>query len=444
VKKTLHVISLGCPKNRVDSEAMIGQLGAEGYRLTADPLRADVVVVNTCGFLQASVDEARSEIAALALLKQRREFRLVVAGCLVQRMGEELRREFPAIDAQVGVHSCDRLLDAIGKGGAFIKRRPANYGGDYYGRRALTTGPGWAYLRIADGCDNRCGYCLIPSIRGRFRSRPLGELVAEARSLAARGVRELDLIAQDTTGYGVDRGGKRLLPRLLRALGEICGIEWIRVLYTHPAHFDDRIIAALAGLPKVVKYLDVPLQHVSDRILKAQRRGIDSAGTRALIAKLRDRIPGVRLRTTFITGLPGETDREFSELLEFVREARFEKLGAFAFSSEPGTRAARMKGQVPAAVARERMGELMRLQRGISAAVGRGRIGSSCRVLIDATISADVPRRPGYRFTGRSGAEAPEVDGAVFIRSKRRLIAGDFVQVRVDCSWEYDVGGTAV
>jgi ribosomal protein S12 methylthiotransferase len=444
VGKSVHVISLGCPKNRVDSEAMIGQLGAEGYRLTADPLRADVVVVNTCGFLRASVDEALAEIAALALLKRKREFQLVVAGCLVQRMGERLRRQAPAIDALVGVHSCDRLMAAIEGGRGIVERGPTDYGGDYYGRRALTTGPGWAYLRIADGCDNRCGYCLIPSIRGRFRSRPVGELVAEARSLAARGVRELDLIAQDTTDYGVDLGGTRLLPRLLRRLDAVDGIEWIRVLYTHPAHLDDRAIAAVAGLPKVVKYLDVPLQHVSDRILKAQRRRIDGAGTRALIARLRERIPGLALRTTFITGLPGETDAEFEALLEFVRDARFEKLGAFAFSPEPGTRAARMKGQVPAGVARERQDELMRLQRKISAAAGRARIGTTCRVLVDAAGAAGTPRRAGYHSTGRSAAEAPEVDGAVFIRSKRRLTAGDFVPVRIGCSWEYDVGGTAV
>lgn len=444
MSKAIHVISLGCPKNRVDSEAMIGQLAAHGYRLTHDPRRADVVVVNTCGFLQASVDEALAEIAALALLKQRRDFRLVVAGCLVQRMGKRLRLEFPVVDALVGVHSCDRLLAAVDGNRGIVKRSPTDFGGDYYGRRVLTTGPGWAYLRIADGCDNRCGYCLIPSIRGRFRSRPVGELVAEARSLAARGVRELVLIAQDTTDYGVDLGGRRLLPRLLRRLDAVDGIEWIRVLYTHPAHLDDRTVAAIAGLPTVVKYLDVPLQHVSDRILKAQGRRINGAGTRALIAKLRQRITGVTLRTTLITGLPGETDAEFEELLEFVRDARFEKLGAFAYSPEPGTRAARMGGQVPARVARERLDELMRLQRGISAAAGRGRIGTTCRVLVDAAGEAGTPRRPGYRSTGRSAAEAPEVDGTVHVKSRRALSTGRFIRVRIDRAWDYDVGGTAV
>lgn len=442
--KKLHVISLGCPKNRVDSEAIIGRLTADDHRLVADPGDADVVVVNTCGFLRAAADEALSEISAIALMKQDRDLQLVVTGCLVQRMGERLRRTIPAIDVLCGVHDYHRLPGMLAGRGSGIKATPTAYGRGFYGRRALTTGPGWAYLRIADGCDNRCAYCMIPSIRGPFRSRPAADIVAEARALAARGVRELNLIAQDTTDYGIDRGGRRLLPALLRRLAAVEGVEWLRLQYTHPAHFNDEIIAAVAELPKVVKYLDLPLQHVSDRILKAQGRRIDGAGTRALIAKLRVRIPGVVLRTTFITGLPGETDAEFAELLAFAREARFEKLGAFAYSPEPGTRAARMKGQVPAGVARGRLDALMRQQRGISAAAGRARVGTTCRVLVDAAGTAGTPRRAGYRFTGRSAAEAPEVDGAVYIRSQRPLSAGSIVPVRIDRSWDYDVGGAVI
>lgn len=444
--KTAHFISLGCPKNRVDSEAMIGQLQADGYQLTDQADQAGVVIINTCGFLQESVNEALSEIATVALMKEQREFTLVVTGCLVQRMGKELLREIPGIDALIGMHSYDRLLEVIRAPKHAIKRAPTDYDGEFYARRQLTTGPGWAYLRIADGCDNHCGYCMIPSIRGRFRSRPIAEVVAEARALAARGVREVNLIAQDTTNYGIDLGGKRLLPQLLRKLDAVDGLKWVRILYTHPAHFDDRTIAAVADSVKTVKYLDVPLQHISGRILKAMNRGIDGEGTRELIAELRAAIPGLVLRTTFIVGLPGETEREFDELMEFVQLTRFERLGAFAFSPEPGTKAGRLGGQVSEELKRERLGRLMELQRKVSSGLNRARLGRTLDVLVEGKNAggSDAPARKGFQYHGRSPAEAPEVDGKVYVSSFRGLRPGELLKVRIDTTWDHDIGGGAI
>ncbi|MDI6739698.1 MAG: 30S ribosomal protein S12 methylthiotransferase RimO [Candidatus Edwardsbacteria bacterium] len=444
-KDKVHFISLGCPKNRVDSEAMIGQLLRNGYELCDDARQADVMIINTCGFLKESVNEALSEIASVALLKEQREFKLVVTGCLVQRMGKQLQREIPEIDALIGVHSYDRLIEIIRKPKHSIKRDPTSYGAEFYSQRQLTTGPGWAYLRIADGCDNRCGYCLIPSIRGKYRSRPVSEIVKEARALAARGVREVNLIAQDTTNYGIDLGGKRKLPELLRRLDAVDGLKWIRLLYTHPAHFDDRIINAIADNAKAVKYLDVPLQHVSDRILKAMNRKIDGKGTRELIAKLRERIPGLVLRTTFIAGLPGETEQEFDELLDFVRTTRFERMGAFAYSAEPGTRAAALSKQIPEDEKQRRLGKLMALQRRISAANNRSSMQRTCEVLVEGEVrdNPDIPKRPGYQCYGRSCAEAPEVDGKVFVRTARKLKPGHYQKVRIKQTWDHDLGGIA-
>jgi ribosomal protein S12 methylthiotransferase len=431
----VHLISLGCPKNRVDSEAVIGQLQRAGHRLTPDVERADVVIVNTCGFLRESVAEALSEISAVARLKRTRDLRLVVTGCLVQRMGRELLRQMPQIDSVVGVHGYRSIVAAVEGKKSAIPRDAVEYAAGYYTHRALTTGPGWAYLRIADGCDNRCAYCTIPGIRGPFRSRPLADIIAEARSLAGRGALEIDLVAQDTTSYGVDASGKRRLAGLLRKLDTIDGLRWIRVLYTHPAHYDDGLIDALASCGKVVRYLDLPLQHISDRLLEAMNRRTTRDRVERLIAQLRAAMPGLALRTTFIAGLPGETAAEFGELLDFARAMRFERLGCFCYSAEPGTRAAAMPGQVPLAVKRLRRDALMRQQQRISLSANRAKIGDNVEVLVEGTAG-----KKGCRYRGRSPAEAPEVDGKVFLSGRQPLRPGTIVPAVIDAAWAYDLG----
>lgn len=446
-----HFISLGCSKNRVDTEAVVGRLMDAGCVVEPDIHRADAVVINTCGFLRSAADEAMGEISAVARMKKKRPVRLVVTGCLVQRMGRRLMDEIPEIDALVGVHGYGDIVEAVcgsharcSVRGIVIPETPSKLPRSFFESRRLTTGPAWAYLRIADGCDNRCAYCLIPGIRGRFRSRSMEDILREARLLTERGVRELNLIAQDTTNYGKDIYGRRRLAELIRRLSVLSDVRWIRVLYTHPAHYDDTLIETMAECRSVVKYLDVPIQHISDRILRAMGRGVTSSDIRRLISRLRERIPDLVLRTTMMVGFPGETETDFCRLLAFVRETGIERLGVFAYSAEEGTRAARMEGQVSEAVKKERLGRLMMAQRDVSRRVSRSRVGRSMEVLVEGKV-ADVPgllRRPGYPYVGRSAGEAPEVDGKIYIRSRVPIVPGSFCRVTVDRAWTYDVGGT--
>ncbi len=441
-RRTVHFVSLGCPKNRVDTEAMLGLLEKQGYRHISDPAEAGVVVVNTCGFLGAAVGESLDELRRLASHKTRHGFRLVAAGCLAQRMGERLRRLVPGIDSVIGVHGCQEITEAVGKNICFIPPKPLHRCGSYYQGRRLTTGPGWAYLRIADGCDNRCSYCLIPSIRGRFRSRPLKQVVAEARLLVERGVKEINLVAQDTTNYGMDLYGQRCLGRLLKALERIEGLEWVRLLYTHPAHWDERLISDLSDCCKVVAYIDLPLQHCSDRILRSMGRSIERRGLERLITSLRTSLPGLTLRTTMMVGYPGETEAEFEDLVGFVCQQKFERLGAFVFSPEPGTRAAKMKGRISDREKEERRQRLMRVQRAISADHQQSRVGRTAEVLVEGECRQEAGGRypRGYGYYGRSQGEAPEVDGRIFIRSRRPLEAGQKIFVKLTEAWDYDLG----
>ncbi len=425
----IYVISLGCPKNRVDTECMLGILGSAGYTVTDDLRQARCVLINTCGFLEASIQEAYDEIDAVMRGKRRHGYRVVVAGCLVERLREQLQRDFPTIDAFLGVRAGAEVLAAVGDANPVASH-------NQYADRALTTGPAWAYLRVADGCENCCTYCTIPRIRGAFHSRPLDEILEEARVMAARGVREFNLIAQDTTRYGDDLYGRRSLDRLLDALNAVDGIHWIRVLYTHPAHYDDALIAALSRNDKVVRYLDIPLQHIADPILAAMHRRVTKAEILALLRTLRAALPGLVLRTTFIVGFPGETDEQFAELLDFVKETRFERLGAFAYSREPGTPAADLPGQVPDPVKAERVDRIMRLQQSISQALNRAREGQTLEVLAEGR-SADS----AYPYTGRGCADAPEIDGQVLLRANNPLTPGQFVTARIERGTEYDLYG---
>lgn len=444
--KSVHFISLGCPKNRIDTEAMLGALEARGYRHVDDPAEAGAVVVNTCGFLRAAAEESLDELRRLSAGKPKQGYRLVAAGCLAQMMGAGIRREVPGVDSVIGINGCGKIAAAAERETCHVPAKSSHYPNGYYLGRRLTTGPGWAWLRIADGCDNRCSYCLIPSIRGRFRSRRIEDIVREAEALIARGVKELNLIAQDTTNYGADLYGRRSLGRLVKKLDRVDGIEWVRLLYTHPAHWDERLMGDLLECRHVVNYIDLPLQHCSDRILKSMGRGVTRKGIESLIAKLRGISPGTILRTTMMVGYPGETDAEFDELLAFAREQRFDRLGAFAYSAEPGTRAARLPGQVPEAVKARRLRELMAAQKRISLSRQQRRVGKAAEVLIEGACGADPGIRApkGYGYCGRSRGEAPEVDGKVFLKSDRRHVPGEIVMVKLEKGWAHDYGGSLI
>lgn len=445
-RKAVHFISLGCPKNRVDTEAMLGLLERLGYRHVGDPGEAGAVVVNTCAFLSSAVEESLQELRGLAAKKEECGFRLVAAGCLVQRMGAGLRRQVPGVDTVVGINGCRGIAAAVRYGSRHVPPEPCRYPKSYYLGRRLTTGPGWAYLRIADGCDNGCSYCLIPSIRGSFRSRRLEDIVGEAKSLAGRGVKELNLVAQDTTNYGLDIYGRRSLGRLVKKLDKVDGIEWIRMLYTHPAHWDGGLINDLLECQHVANYLDIPLQHVSDRILGSMGRGVTKKGVKSLLRGLRRESPGLVLRTTLMVGYPGETEREFRELLDFVSGERFDRLGAFAYSAEPGTRAAKMPGQVPEGVKRRRLGLLMERQRGVALSRNRLRLDKKELVMIEGECGdgSGPGEKRGYRFYGRSRGEAPEIDGKIMVSSGRDLLPGEMVDVKLERAWTHDLGGSLI
>ena len=439
--RAVHFISLGCAKNRVDTEAMLGLLARRGYRQVANPAEAEVVVVNTCGFIKPAVRESLAELRKLARDKPRYRYRLIAAGCLVQRLGRELAGLVSGIDSLIGVHGCQWITRAVSQNGFYVPSRAGLCSPSYFRNRQLTTGPGWAYLRIADGCNNCCSYCLIPQIRGPYRSRRIEDVVAEAESLAARGVREINLIAQDTTSYGIDIYGRRSLGRLLKRLDRIPGIEWIRLLYTHPSHFDEVLIRELAEIQHLVRYLDIPLQHISDRILKSMGRGTDGKSIEALLDKLRRSLPGLVLRTTLMVGYPGETEEEFAKLLAFVQRTGCERLGAFVYSPEPGTRAAWLPGRIPRRLGLRRWHRLMQEQKKVSQRKQRDRIGEEAIVLLEGGIEAEPRSAGGYEYYGRSPGEAPEVDGRIYLKSKLELYPGQFIKATVVRAGEYDLYG---
>ena len=422
--ETVALISLGCAKNLVNSEQMLCLLSDAGYTLVPDPDGADAVIVNTCGFIDAAKSEAIDNILEMAQLKaEGRLGKIIVAGCLTERYRTEIRTELPEVDALVGVGSFGEIVEVLRE---TLAGAPAERFGDVNAPveeigRYLTTGPGWAYLRIAEGCDNRCAYCAIPDIRGRFRSRPIENVLAEAADLVEAGCRELIVIAQDITRYGTDLYGQRKLAELCRELAKLDGLEWIRLHYLYPDEIDDELIREIADNPKVLKYLDIPIQHIDSAILKRMNRRGSGEMIRALFARLRQEISGLVLRTSLITGLPGEGEAEFEELCAFLREARIERAGVFPYSPEEGTPAADMPDRVDAETAQRRAEQIMALQERIMDDWNDACVGKTLRVLCTGFDGA-------YR-TGRSYADSPDVDGAVYFEGD--CVPGNFAQVRI-------------
>ena len=423
--KLINVVTLGCSKNVVDSEHMMAQAEAAGWQVTFDSnsTRAKVVVINTCGFINDAKTESIETILSFAAAKTAgRIERLFVMGCLSERYADELRAEIPEVDEFFGVKTFDGVLEALG-----VERKA-----EVETERVLTTPSHYAYLKIAEGCDRRCGYCAIPLIRGGHVSVPMEQVVEEARKLAARGVREIMVIAQDTTYYGIDLYGKRMLAPLLRELCKVEGIEWIRLHYAYPAGFPADVIEVMRDEPKICKYLDIPLQHISDNQLRSMKRAIDKAGTIKLIADLRAAIPDLAIRTTMLVGYPGETEADFEELKEFVREAKFERLGVFTYSAEEGTYSAeKLTDDVPADVKQARADEIMQLQSAISYNYNASREGRVERVIVDGKVDG--------RWVARSQYDSPEVDTEIEIITEKRLRRGCFYNVRIVEADEYDL-----
>ncbi len=414
-------ISLGCAKNLIDSERMLAAVSAAGYDITDDLSEADACVINTCAFIDSAKEEAIDNILAAAEYRKTGKLtRLVVAGCLAQRYQTELLREMPEIDALVGTGSCGEIVDAIRGESLETFLGDINAPLDESGR-VISTGPGWAYIKIAEGCSNSCAYCVIPSLRGRFRSRPMENILSEAATLAEAGIKELIVVAQDPTLYGADLYGKRSLSELIRRLAAIDGIQWIRLHYLYPDGVDDELIDTIASEPKALKYLDIPIQHINSAILRSMGRRGTGEDIRALFAKLRERIPGAVLRTSLITGLPGEGEAEFEELCGFLREAKIERAGVFPFSPEEGTRACAMEH--PDSDTAERRAEIIgQIQDDIMDAFNASRVGTRTRVLCEGFYE-DVGL-----YAARSFAESPDVDGVILV-SAERMVPGEFYDV---------------
>jgi ribosomal protein S12 methylthiotransferase len=439
-KETVRLISLGCPKNLVDSEVMLGLLKEKGWIPSADD-EADVVIVNTCSFIREAQEESVETILAMAAAKEKGKCRrLVVTGCLPQRYGRELIEELPEVDLFLGtgeVHRIGDLLEKSIKGKLhkkeFIGQPTFLY--DHRTPRIFTSTPGSVYIKIAEGCSNCCSYCVIPKIRGNLRSRKLSSVFWEAEQAVSRGAKEINLIAQDVTAYGRDLGDGTDLVRLLEAIAKIGGLRWIRLLYAHPAHITPELISLIRGEEKICKYLDLPIQHIDDRLLKAMNRPVSGAEVRELLARLREEIPGIILRTTLMVGFPGETENSFQKLLDFVKEAQFDLLGVFRYSREDGTPAAVRKGQVSETVKAKRYHQIMRLQKQISGQKQKKQIGSRVEVLVE---------RPGKSsdvfWEGRTQGQAPEVDGKIFL-TKGASQAGEIVEARVTEATSYDLYG---
>lgn len=433
-------ISLGCPKNQLDTEVMLHELLSAGYEITADETEADVVVINTCGFIESAKKEAIDNILDVAWLKENRELRaIVVTGCLAERYRDEIMKEMPEVDAVLGVGSIHNIVEAVDtvlkgeKYTSFEDKDCVRLGGD----RVLTTPEYAAYLKIAEGCDNRCTYCAIPYIRGRFRSRPMEDIIREAKELEGLGVKELTLVAQDTTRYGQDIYGKYSLAELLHRLTEETDIPWLRILYCYPDKITDELVEEMKSNDRVLKYIDLPMQHISDGVLKRMNRHGGAELIRSVVARLRAEIPDVVIRTTFIVGFPGETDEDFAELCDFVNEQRFEHVGVFTYSREEGTPAYRME-QVDEQVKLDRYDIIMRDQLGINEENNEKKLGTTIRVLCEGYDAV------GEVYYGRSAADAPDVDGKIYFVGKRGIVPGSFVDVKIEKVVEYDLCGTAV
>lgn len=431
------MVSLGCPKNQVDAEHMIYNLREEGFEIITDAALADVVVINTCGFIESAKQEAIDTILEFCTLKDEGRIKsVIVTGCLAERYKDDIRSEIPEVDAILGLGANELLGEVIKK---TLSGEKTDMSGDKYSliidaRRIVSTET-FAYLKIAEGCDNHCTYCAIPSIRGRLRSRKIESIVAEAEWLAKVGFKEIILVAQDTTVYGEDLYGEPMICELLRRLCRIDGLKWIRTLYSYPERITDELIELIASEEKLVKYLDIPIQHCNDRILKRMNRRSTHDELVGLVKKLRERIPGIILRTTLIAGFPGETEEEFEELCEFVNEMRFDRLGCFAYSAEEGTPAARLPDQLDEEEKARRADVIMETQMIISDRLNAERLGRDIEVVVEGWD------RWAECYYGRSYAEAPEIDGKIFFSSEKPRAVGEYVIVHIDETMDYDLLG---
>lgn len=430
------MVSLGCAKNQVDGEMLMANLKNAGFELCDDAALADVAIVNTCGFIDSAKQESIDEILELTTLKKEgRIKKIVVTGCLAERYREEIHKELPEVDGVFGIGANADIAACIESAmNDFTESFPEKSKMPLCGERELSTPSYFAYIKIAEGCDNKCTYCAIPMIRGGYRSRPKADILAEVRKLAAQGVKEFTLIAQDTTRYGTDDGGESQLPQLIEKIAAIPGVEWLRALYCYPERVDERLLDTMKRLPNVCDYLDLPMQHISQHILTDMNRTDTSAHIREVCRMFKER--GMMLRTTLMVGFPGETEEDFDELMDFVKEIKFDRMGAFMFCPEDGTRAAEMPDQIPEEVKQERYDRLMTLQHGVSLAQNKARVGTTCRVLVE--------KKRGSRYVGRSEYEAPETDGSIFFGSEEPCEIGSFVNVKITAAKAYDLMGERV
>ncbi|MEG2003751.1 MAG: 30S ribosomal protein S12 methylthiotransferase RimO [Clostridia bacterium] len=434
-------VSLGCPKNLINTEVMLSKLANAGFEIVAEDIEADVIVINTCAFIQSAKQESIDNILDIAWLKSNYTLKgIVVCGCLAERYKEKIFDELPEVDAVIGTGSYDEIVEAVNS--AFAKKRFSDFGNvnicKFGGERVVTTPEHFAYLQIAEGCDNHCTYCVIPSIRGKFRSREISAIVDEAKNLAELGVKEICLIAQDTTRYGEDLYGTYALDSLINEISKIDGIKWIRLLYCYPDRITDGLINEIANNEKVVKYIDMPIQHISTSILKSMNRRDTEESIKAIISKIRSKIPNVILRTTLITGFPGETEEDFTKMLDFVKETKFERLGVFEYSREEDTAAYDMPNQIDEKIKHNRYGIIMREQQLIHKKNNLKSVG------IAYTIICEGYDKVAECFYGRSYADAPDIDGKVYFQSSKNIKDGNFVMVRIDKIVDYDLFGTAI
>ncbi len=439
--KKIGFVSLGCSKNLVDTEVMLHHLVSAGYEITPEDIDADIIIVNTCGFIESAKQEAIDNILDLAWLKKNRNLKGIIAtGCLVERYREQVWEQMPEIDAIIGVGSLSHIVDAVRavergeRYSSFEDKEASKLGGE----RVLTTPEYTAYLKIAEGCDNRCTYCAIPMIRGKFRSRAVEDIVAEAKELEKLGVKELNLIAQDTTRYGLDLYGEYKLAELVRAICKETEIPWIRLLYCYPDKITDDLINELKTNERLLKYMDIPIQHISDGVLSAMNRHGDSRLIKETIKKLRENVPEIVLRTTVIVGFPGETDEDFEALCNFVRETKFDRFGAFTYSAEEDTPAASFENQVPEQIKQDRYDIVMQIQLDISEANNQKKVGKIIRTLCEGY---DPVSETHY---GRSEADAPDIDGKIYFTSQKRVDEGSFVDVKIEQALDYDLVGRAI
>ena len=441
LRTAIGFVSLGCPKNLVDTEVMLGILGREGYDIVTSPEQADVIVVNTCGFIDSAKEESIQTILEMAEYKKDRCKLLIMSGCLAERYHDEVLEEIPEVDAVVGTGDYSRIAEVIRR--AFAGEKVVLYGHmdeELAGEepRVLSTHSASAYLKVADGCDNRCTYCVIPQLRGRYRSRKMEDILREAEGLAAQGVKELIVIAQDTTRYGFDLYGEYRLARLLCALAKIEGIHWIRVHYLYPEVITEELIEAFRSEPKLLKYMDIPIQHCNDEVLKRMGRHSGKQQLYSLLNGLKEQIPGLVLRTSLIAGFPGETEEQFEELLQFVRDMEFDRLGAFAYSQEEGTPAAKLPDQLDEAVKAERAEKILAVQRGISEKKQREKLGKTYEVLVEGYDPDNL------MYYGRTYGDSIDIDTTTYFAAQEEVPEGSFVLVKILDADEYDLTGEMV